>query len=80
MKNRTRPFITSAIKWASIAFCYIMVCQFTTNYFLDLYRSSISMKISFPSEGLLVICVFLFWLVLFMLPSYQAKPVHSWQN
>lgn len=80
MKNRIILFIASAIKWSLIVFSYIMVCQVTASYFLDLYKTSMTVKISFPSEGMLVISVFLFWLVVFMVPSYQPKPVHSWQN
>lgn len=80
MKTRALFFITSAIKWSLIVFSYILVCQITSNYFLDLYKTSMSVKVSFPSEGMLVISVFLFWLVVFMVPSYQVKPIHSWQT
>lgn len=80
MKNRTIFFIASAIKWSLIVISYVLVCQITSNHFLDLYKTSMSAKVSFPSEGMLVISVFLFWLVVFMVPSYQAKSIHSWQN
>lgn len=80
MKNRTILFINSAIKWSLIVFSYVLVCQITSNYFLDLYKTSMSVNVSFPSEGMLVISVFLFWLVVFMVPSYQPKLDHSWQN
>lgn len=80
MKNRAIFFMASAIKWSFIVFSYILICHITANYFMDLYKTSMSVKVSFPSEGMLVISVFLFWLVVFMVPSYQAKPIYSWQN
>lgn len=75
-------FIFTTLKFFLVLACYLMISYLTSNYLLDLYGTDTTMKVTLPSAGLLVISVHLFWLVIFMVPSWDFRRMQtlpSWQ-
>jgi len=46
----------------------------SASYVSELYQTSASIRISVPSKEMLYLSVFLFWFVLFLIPSWDKDP------
>lgn len=70
-------FLFITLKLILVLACYLMISYLTLNYLLDVYETDTTMKVSFPSAGFLVISVHLFWLVIFMVPSWDHRRIQT---
>lgn len=72
-------FNFKSVSWlVAIVTLFCLANWLSASYLTEVYHNNAVIRASIPSVGMLKLAVFLFWFVLFLIPSWDWKKSEEW--